>query len=547
MKKFGLLLLIFLWQFSFFAFAELFSQARVHNGIIQKDGKVIISGYALQDLKQKILLVRYTDKGDYDSSFGSNGIVLTEINGAAIANDIALTNNEKIIIVGKTFLQESSSRIAIVQYTAEGILDNSFNGGGIRLETIGGSSEAFAVQIQKDNKILVAGVTNTQGETKGVLLRYNPNGSLDTTFGDLGIVIFHLGVHSVIYSIALQKDEKIVVGGYASTNARQIMLARYTQNGTLDTTFGNQGTVISNLYSYSQANTIALDKKDMIIVGGSIENNFAILRYNSEGILDTTFGENGAARTRVDGSAQITSLLIEDSENIIVSGFFNGNFALARYTGAGILDTTFAHEGKDITQSYAIATDILLKKDGKIVVVGFNHKDFIVNKYTKDGILESEVESQTLTENNESIPLIIVDQKPQGTDGGTFLSNDWRTRDLTIMQITSSQVTLKTNQITLQPGSYSLFIMAPAYKVGNHQLRLQNVTDGITQAWGTSSFAVIAGGISFSTIDCVIMIDKITTFEVQHQCSRTEANDGFGIANNFGPEIYTTIRITKII
>ena len=95
------------------------------------------------------------------------------------------------------------------------------------------------------------------------------------------------------------------------------------------------------------------------------------------------------------------------------------------------------------------------------------------------------------------------------------------------------------------PGIYSLQITAPAYLVGNHQIRLQNITDGITQLWGSSAFSSGIGSATTSTIDDYCIVSRTTTFEVQHKCSVTENSDGLGVAAGFGSsEKYTTVRVT---
>lgn len=144
--------------------------------------------------------------------------------------------------------------------------------------------------------------------------------------------------------------------------------------------------------------------------------------------------------------------------------------------------------------------------------------------------------------------VLIKDVKATGTDGGTFTSGAWRTRDLNTVENPQTWASLAANQITLDAGTYKISAIAPAYSVRRHQAKLRNITDSTDDAIGGACYAADAvSGFSISEIEKIITIAASKTFEIQHQCGITEASDGFGVAANFGvSEIYTQVSITKI-
>lgn len=142
----------------------------------------------------------------------------------------------------------------------------------------------------------------------------------------------------------------------------------------------------------------------------------------------------------------------------------------------------------------------------------------------------------------------IEEQQTSGTSAGTFTSGAWQTRVLnTEVTDTGSNASLSSNQITLSSGTYRARITCPAYGVGYHQARLQNVTDGTTALDGTSAYtntSTLQTGYTFVTGQFVIASTK--TFEVQHRCGTTRSTNGFGTAASLGTEVYTVVELTKV-
>ena len=163
-------------------------------------------------------------------------------------------------------------------------------------------------------------------------------------------------------------------------------------------------------------------------------------------------------------------------------------------------------------------------------------------------ITRAELAAAMLAEGLPSIA-IISDTKAASTDGGTFTSGAWQTRDLQTEDYDPDGiVSITSNQFTLQAGTYLIRAEAPAYAVDAHAARLQNITDTTTDLLGTSSRATndTKPSSSSSSIDGVITIAGAKAFEIQHQCNVTKASQGFGLSVSYQSSIYTRVKITKL-
>ena len=142
----------------------------------------------------------------------------------------------------------------------------------------------------------------------------------------------------------------------------------------------------------------------------------------------------------------------------------------------------------------------------------------------------------------------VKDTKAQNTAGGTFTSGSWQTRVLNTLTSDSgvTWISLSSNQITLQAGTYRIYATAPAYLVDRHQIRLQNITTAMTAIWGQSNYAANTATENVSILEDTIILTSAMTFEIQHKCQTTSATQGFGVECNFGTEVYTQVKIEKV-
>ena len=330
--------------------------------VIQPDGKIVVAGFAQLagsgGTPRVFALARYTSDGRPDSSFGNGGSLTTSFGGTfAAASAIMLQPDGKIVVAGTADFNPrvpgSGLDFALARYTANGNLDASFGDAGkIVFDFFGSFDQANAAALQPDGKIIVVGSASYDNLNQDIgfaLTRFNPDGSTDFGFGSGGKQITDFfGAGAKANGIVLQQDGRFVVAGTASDSATRpvatdFALARYNSDGTLDSSFGIGGeTSVPFTDSASeQANALALMADGKIIVAGSAFKtfatppDFALRRYNSDGSIDTNFGNGGAITTDfASGTDNAQALALQADGNVVVAGrAFRSNFdlALARY------------------------------------------------------------------------------------------------------------------------------------------------------------------------------------------------------------------------
>ena len=296
--------------------------------------------------------------------------------------------------------------------TQAGMLDASFgNGGTVTTDFAGAGDGAAAVAIQPDGKIVVAGTTVVGFDTEFALARYNSNGTLDASFGAGGRVATAFGgrfEHAT--SVAIGIDGKIVVAGGSVVGLfNDFALARYNTDGTLDAGFGTGGKVLTGFGVSAQAYSVAVQPDGKIVVAGeaNIDGNFdfELVRYNTDGTLDNSFGAGGKVSTDFGlfeqgySYALAYSLALQPDGKIVLAGeatfgTFNAqaDFALARYNSDGTLDASFGIGGKVTTNvggGRDAAFSVAIQPDGNIVAGGFARFDFALARYTPSGALDA--------------------------------------------------------------------------------------------------------------------------------------------------------------
>jgi uncharacterized delta-60 repeat protein len=343
-----------------------------------------------------------TIAGSLDPTFGTGGQVLTNFGDFSNATSTAIQSDGKIVVAG-TVINSANGRgdFAVARYNSNGNLDTTFNGTGEVLTDVayqGGF--ASSVVIQSDGKIVVAGQGTFAG---GAVVRYNSNGSLDTTFNGTGEVTTPTGITKV----AIQSDGKLVAAGWTTLNfTSYAYVARYNADGSRDTTLNVPLVPMDTVYG------LGLQSDGKIVVAGSLsvsgtgtDFDFVVVRYNSNGSLDTTF--NGTGQKLIDFGGQrsfANSLAIQPDGKIVVVGFGTTatvpyvSFDVARCNSDGNLDATFNGTGEvttDFNGSRAAAYDVALQSDGKIVAAGYAEdpgitpQHFALVQYNPDGSLDT--------------------------------------------------------------------------------------------------------------------------------------------------------------
>jgi len=310
--------------------------------------------------------------------------------------DVALQPDGKIVAAGT-----SGGSFALVRYKPDGTLDTSFSRDGkVTTAFTSFGAAATAVLIQPDGKIVAAGqVATSQTRYDFGVARYNPNGSLDATFSGDGRQMTDFGndTSDHAFRAALQSDGKIVVAGDTyngnTSGLRDFALARYNPNGSLDSTFNFDGKVITDFVQSDDVGFgVAIQSDGRIVAVGAtgVPNKFGLVRYTSLGSLDSSFSGDGKLSTLVDTGALATGVTFQSDGKIVVAGLAisasdDWNIAVARYKSGGALDTTFGGDGK-VTTNFGTDRDLALDvavqpSDGKIVVAGQTSIDFALARY----------------------------------------------------------------------------------------------------------------------------------------------------------------------
>lgn len=372
------------------------SDAAAYSVAVQNDGAIVAAGTVTLNNVSQMMVARYTSGGLADTSYGNNGYVATQIGGGSAANSLLLLNNNKAVVAGYGEPNAGSSFV-VAQYTTGGVLDTSFNTTGSAATLIGAGCSGNGIGLQSTGNIVVAGVAVVNGTPMNGLARYTSSGALDSSFGSNGTVTTQINDRSVGNAVAIQSDDQIVVGGSTlSLGANNFAVARYnTADGSLDTNFnsaGSQpGTVTTTVGANAAVLALALQSNGQIVAGGRSDNGFALARYNSDGTIDTNFGNAGIVKTAIGSSSEINGIAIQVDGKIVTVGPSDQVFALARYNTDGSLDTTFNSSGSvpgTLTTTIgegAQASAVALQSDGKIIVAGSSDNGAIVARYNTDG------------------------------------------------------------------------------------------------------------------------------------------------------------------
>jgi uncharacterized delta-60 repeat protein len=344
-----------------------------------------------------------------DPTFDTDGKVTTNFGG----NDtgMAIQPDGKIVMVGG-----STSDFVLARYNTNGSLDTSFGTNGLVTHNmLTGTAEeiARAVGIQSDGKIVVAGHTGQFGRPgrpagnrfDHAVVRYNANGSVDTTFGSGGVASALIGR---IFGMAFQPDGGIIVVGDAPL-PQDMMVARYNPNGNLDLTFGEGGFRLFDFDLTAElADNVAVQSNGAIVLSGphtrvgetEREQHTAVVRLDSGGDPDASFGTAGALimlNARVSAGLAVQNdgriVLVGDIESAIPA---TPRFSTMRLNVNGTPDTSFGTDGRVITSITTrgdTARAVALQADGKIVVAGSSNNqvnpNFAAVRYNSNGTLDA--------------------------------------------------------------------------------------------------------------------------------------------------------------
>ena len=374
-----------------------------HDLAIQPDGKILVTGHLDISGIMHVFVARYHTDGTIDSTFANP---VTGVGNTEYARAITLQPDGKILVAGYVF-GITGSDFLLIRFLPDGTYDHSFGQFGIVVTSLPGASmeEAYTVAVQPDGKILVAGVS-VLGNHDLAMVRYLPNGNVDTSFGANGVVTVD---DAEAHEVLLQPDGKILVAGFtqSTTTANDVAVFRFHADGSPDLTFGVNGlaTVPANPTDDDAAFAMALQPDGKIVTAGYTYTQLTyadnlIVRFDSTGNPDLTFNSTGFVVSNSTGNDHISyGALVQPDGKIIITGRawqLNANFHLSRFNSGGSIDLSFGTAGNTYT-NIALEDDFILasrmQSDGKIVVTGYytdsGIENFVVARYLNDSIFSS--------------------------------------------------------------------------------------------------------------------------------------------------------------
>lgn len=294
---------------------------------VQPDGKIVVAGRRGAGRAGDLALLRYNSDGSLDRGFGTAGMAFLDVaRDEDEARAVALDAEGRILVAGRTI--GNGAAFLVARYTADGLPDSSFARHGYTAVGIGGNDEAFALALQADGHIVVAGRTSTASASDDfALVRLNPDGSRDRSFGKGGkTTLDFAGESDTAFGIGILGDGRLVLAGGAIVGGDdQIALAAFRPDGTPDAGFGSNGKSLLDAGPGSEeAFALAVGADQTITVaGGSITEpgeDLVAARFTSDGQPDVSFGSNGAIVKDVQGGIDEVRAIVSSGDRLLAAG-----------------------------------------------------------------------------------------------------------------------------------------------------------------------------------------------------------------------------------
>ena len=359
-----------------------------HAVVVQDDGRILVAG-SIMTTSLDFAVMRYMPDGAPDLSFGGDGLVTIGLTGEDAAKAITLQTDGKILVTGYYTVgggSDPNRYIAIVRLNTDGSPDTGFGLNGQIWYPIEGQdptqAEGRSIALQTDGRIVICGSTVHPAGAYTIdvgLIRLDEDGTLDETFGTDGTLAFDIGAaNNAGNAMAIQNDGRIIVAGYKGTN--HYAISRFLANGQTDPSFANGGTLDHSVTEGQDIlNSVVLQADGKIVLAGTFGQEFGAVRYDVNGDLDNTFGNNGIAMFDFPGSGGEAVGLVRQSDGRFILGgtFLDGmapsKLAIGKLTANGQIDLSFCSTG---WQAYEVdglvdhGTAVALQDDGRIVMTG---------------------------------------------------------------------------------------------------------------------------------------------------------------------------------
>jgi len=337
------------------------SSSQVYEVALQPDGKIILAGHAGDDSGFYFALARLNINGSLDSSFDGDGKVVLD---RGLYAKMVIQLDGKIVVAAQSEPSQLATDIVLLRCLSNGAIDRGFGVGGKVVTDLGSSSDKiFDLLLQPDGKLVVVGAYDYNGDSKIALVRYSADGILDGSFGNGGIVITSISERPAVFAAALQADGKIVAAGNLTIPGvgNDLLLLRYNSNGSLDNSFSQDGKIVFDMGSTSEvAQAVIVQKDGKIITAGYTHdgrsNVSALARFNSDGTFDSSFSVDGKIIAQPD-RALLFDLAIDDNRLYAVgSGISDG-------TRGGIVSAYLLAALKTCPESFTVSVPYAMSLD----------------------------------------------------------------------------------------------------------------------------------------------------------------------------------------
>lgn len=444
--------------------------------LILPDGKMIVAWQSTNISETTLRLTRLLPNGSIDATFGNQGTATPDLDmgEAGTFHEMAVTADHKIIGVG-IFDDNIVQKPFVARFTETGELDASFGINGVTLiDEAGQNGEFNSVYILPSGKILAGGSlydSVNSGLFDILLVQMNPDGQLDPSFGDGGIVKsdFVAGLEGIL-GIAVQADGKIVTVGGLVENSYDMMVARYNPDGTYDSSFGNNGFLqIGTSIVTEIAFDVALVNDKILFCGfsitdGTVQGQMTLFRLNGDGSFDASFGNGGKVLKEIGAIPFGRKLVVQNDGKVLVSGESTSNITssdgflwICRFNADGTTDETFGDAGGIAqTTTYSEGVEgigLFLQPDNKIVATGFGTGQVVVWRFLNDTSVNAGYAEK---------PYLNFTVYPNPTQG--FLQIEWAL---------DKQATVSCELVDGQGRTIQSLIKKSDYLAGAHQLAFQ--------------------------------------------------------------------------
>jgi uncharacterized delta-60 repeat protein len=350
---------------------------------LQTDGKTLVAGNIDIGTDVDLVLLRFNTDGSLDTTFDTDGVAVYDSgSGKDFGWAVALQADCKALVTGGTGTAPNYD-IVLLRFNTDGSLDTTFDADGVAVYNGGLTEHALGVTVQGDGKAIVAGSAFNSTNSYLVVLRFHTDGSLDTTFDTDGVAVYDSG-HGTDYgrAVVLQADGKALVAGQGYNGwDSYLMLLRFNTDGSLDTTFDADGVAVYDSGPGTESGwAVALQADGKPVVTGyssnGMDNDLVLVRFNTDGSLDTTFGTNGVAVYDGGSSDLARAIAIQtDGKALVTGSAFNGtdsDLVVLRFHTDGSLDTTFGTNGVVVTDGGWAdrGYGVALQTDGMALVAG---------------------------------------------------------------------------------------------------------------------------------------------------------------------------------